>query len=631
MSVFSGKGGLNGTVLESDFTGPQPSRYVPRPKGQEEPVNRLASTPSLYGSENGPVARDGGPLPPAGQHAMAGPMQHGYTANTGGPRPPYGGPGGFPNGGPAAGPLSSGSFTGAPLSSSIFAGSPGYAGGAPAAAGPQHQQPQYASGSIIGNGSGGSMALNPGNGGGVMPHNANVPLTASTMGPVNPGPQYLQSTGSSGIPGGASYYAPSSGTPSMAGNSVYGGGPPPPQPHSAYGGPPPPRPYGPSYATGSAYSGPQPLRAASSRVEEGQSSRMQTAGKLALGALAAGAVAYSVHELVDDGDSEDERRRRRAQDAAERQRRETEARRRREEEEEKRREDHERWRIAEDERHRLESVYSQQQQQAMQPQAGYASSVFGAPQSVYAPSVHGRRRADSAASSHHSSLDGGFRPPAPFGRPPYSYDPNDVRFVDPSRSSEASPTPETYPELRHTLNDTVVKIGTVLALRHRVTSRFLRTDRSHSTQSGSNQQLVYAHRRNPAADDWWQVLPANQDVPIPGSIVSYGSQIRLRHLGTGRHLHSHYRFIESRAGQNEVSAYGDQTLSDENDHWVVERWGDGAYGQTWRSTEPVVLRHYVSGMALHSHGIMLRDDVQSVTCHGPGSSDNDEWRVVLAD
>ncbi|KAJ2050511.1 hypothetical protein GGH13_008764, partial [Coemansia sp. S155-1] len=335
--------------------------------------------------------------------------------------------------------------------------------------------------------------------------------------------------------------------------------------------------------------------------EEPASSRVNTAGKIALGALAAGAVAYGVHEFVEQREEDEEKRRlaiaaaRRQQEEAERMRRENEARRRREEEEDKRREDHERWRREEDERHRQETVYGQ---------VGYAPSA-------YAPSAYGRPRADSS-SSHHSrgSDQGGFRPPAPFGRPPYSYDPNDVRFVDPSRSSENSATPETYPELRQTPSDTVIKIGTVLALKHLATGRLLRTDRSHSTASGSNQQLVYASRRNPADDDWWQVLPANQDVPVPGSIVSYGTQIRLRHINTGRHLHSHFGFT---AGQNEVTAYGDQTLSDENDHWVVERWGDGGYAQTWKSTDAIVLRHYVSGMALHSHELMLRDDVQSVT------------------
>ncbi|KAJ1963827.1 hypothetical protein GGI12_001821, partial [Dipsacomyces acuminosporus] len=66
-----------------------------------------------------------------------------------------------------------------------------------------------------------------------------------------------------------------------------------------------------------------------------------------------------------------------------------------------------------------------------------------------------------------------------------------------------------------------------------------------------------------------------------------------------------------------------------NDHWVIERWGDGAYGETWNANDVIVLRHYVSGMALHSHDIQISEDVQSVTCFGPGGEENDKWRVKL--
>ncbi|KAJ1991391.1 hypothetical protein GGI25_001709 [Coemansia spiralis] len=354
--------------------------------------------------------------------------------------------------------------------------------------------------------------------------------------------------------------------------------------------------------------------------------RMGTAGKLALGALAAGAVAYGVHELVDHS-SDEEKENRKRHELVERQRREAEARRRREEEEIRRHEDYERWRREEDER----------RQQQMMNQAAFVPA-FGPMSGRQTPAPQPqplRHRAESVSSyhshhSHHSSYsnDGAFVPPAPFGRPPYSFNPNDLRYADPSRSSENSPTPQIYPELRQSPSDPVIKIGTVIALKHIMTGRFLHSDRSHSTQTGSNQQLVFGHRRNADTNDWWQVLPANQDVPVPGSIVTYGTQLRLRHMETGRHLHSHYNY-KDRMGNNEVTAFGDQTVSDEYDHWLIERWGDGGYGSTWKSTDTVVLRHYVSGMALHSHDVMLRDDVQSVVCTGNGASENARWRVSL--
>ncbi|KAJ1890629.1 hypothetical protein LPJ66_007360 [Kickxella alabastrina] len=382
---------------------------------------------------------------------------------------------------------------------------------------------------------------------------------------------------------------------------------------------------------------------------------MNKAGKYALGALAAGAVAYGVHELIDGGLSEDDKKpNRKRMEEKEKVRREQEARMRREDEERKRREDHEKWRRNEEEKRRQDLVFqsqqfpSQHQPQTFQSQQFHSQQYHSQPPgsaipkpmhtpygSVYGSVYNGgdgtfRRRSESITSSSHSHMDDGiFHPPAPFGHAPYTYNQKDVRNPDPSRSSENSVTPETYPELRQNPSDTKIKIGTVLSLKHMLTGRFLHSDRSHSTQSGSNQQLVYANKWTTGEADWWQVVPANGDVPVPGSIVAYGTQIRLRHVDTGRHLHSHYGFVDPLTGQNEVTCFGDQTLSDENDHWVLERWGDGAYGSTVRSTDTLVLRHYVSGMTLHSHDVLLREDVQSVTCFGSGRDDNNKWRIVL--
>ncbi|KAJ1991390.1 hypothetical protein GGI25_001708 [Coemansia spiralis] len=314
----------------------------------------------------------------------------------------------------------------------------------------------------------------------------------------------------------------------------------------------------------------------------------KTAGMAALGAAAIGAAAYGVHEYRENKEEEEKR----------------------EEEEKHRREEEER-RRHEEEKRRHE-----------QQQGSYGGGWTSPGQ-------------DSGYNQHYQSPppaqyggQGGFQPPVPMGRPPYSFDQNDVRNADPSRSSENSPTPRQYPQLRHNDGDTVLKIGSIIALKHNMTGRFLHSDRSHGTQTGSNQQLVFGYHWNPDSNDWWQVLPANHDVPVPGSVVSYGTQIRLRHVETGRHLHSHYNFHD-KSGQNEVTGYGDESFSDENDHWIIERWGDGGYGSTWSAQDVVVLRHYVSGMTLHSHEILLSEDVQSVTCFGPGREENDKWRVHL--
>ncbi|KAJ2455071.1 hypothetical protein GGF42_003488 [Coemansia sp. RSA 2424] len=670
MNVYNNNNDRAESVVESEFSsGPQPSRYVPKPSS-DAGDNRMAATPSLYSAEN--VARSTqqqqqqqqqqqpaihvvGPSPQQ-SYASAGPQQQQAYQNSG-----Y-----------ASGPAT----IARPSPNASFASN----GGGGMSMGPQPQTQQthlqyHPTSAMLSNAS-----IMPASGMGLSQGTIAYGGPVAAPLPHGHGHHYAHAGGSAE----GAYYAPSSGTPSHAsipqvraggggGNSsaqysdtggipaAYNAQPPPRAqtsfsassyaPPSTYAATAGPQLQQPSYAApGSAYGGtsyggpapPPPRQQPMARENSPPSSRVNTAGKIALGALAAGAVAYGVHEFVEQHEEDEERRRlaiaaaRRQQEDAERQRRENDARRRREDEGERRREDHDRWRRDEDERHRQDAVYGQQQSRPASTLA-YGQQQPG---SVYVggggyAGGGGRPRADSI-SSHNSrasdpSAGSGFRPPAPFGRPPYSFMQDDVRFVDPSRSSHASATPETYPELRQPPSDTVIKIGTVLALKHLATGRLLRSDRSHSTASGSNQQLVYASRRNPADDDWWQVLPANQDVPVPGSIVSYGTQIRLRHINSGRHLHSHYAFVEGRSGQNEATAYGDQTLSDENDHWVVERWGDGGYSHTWRATDCVVLRHYVSGMALHSHDIMLRDDVQSVTCHGPGSDENDKWKVVLAD
>ncbi|KAJ2776814.1 hypothetical protein H4R18_005470 [Coemansia javaensis] len=446
-------------------------------------------------------------------------------------------------------------------------------------------------------------------------------------------------------------------------------------------------PSGPSHAAGGGtgpFSRPPPSMVTSMSDDgSGSHSRMATVGKMALGALAAAGAVYGAHTLMEGSEDDKKKkkeellRRKRIED--ERARRENEARRHRESEERRRREEHERRQREDEERYTqsvlLQSQHSQSQAHiAPQPQPlhpnqqvyhnpgqplhqsqpqlyphSHHSYPLGGQQS-YAPSVHSfaasahqqselfssahslaaRRRSDSFDSaSRHSHSSDGFQPPAPFGRPPYTFSPRDVRRPDPTRSSERSATAETYPQLRQKPDDTKIKIGTILALKHIATGRHLRTDRSHSTQSGSNHQLVYAHQWSPGEADEWQVLPANTDTPVPGALVAYGTQIRLRHLETGRHLHSHYGFADPLLGQNEVVAFGDQANSDENDHWVVERWGDGAYGQTWRLTDPIVLRHYVSGMVLRCHDLQAAGDIFPVTCTGSGNNENDKWRVVL--
>lgn len=113
---------------------------------------------------------------------------------------------------------------------------------------------------------------------------------------------------------------------------------------------------------------------------------------------------------------------------------------------------------------------------------------------------------------------------------------------------------------------------------------------SHSAAwpEGSNQQQVTGYPFAGDPNNLWLVKPAKrvwthsesqdtEQITAQGDdtgIVKYGDRVRLQHLGTGRHLHSHLVSppLSDKDHQWEVSAYGDggDAHSDVNDNWVVQ-------------------------------------------------------------
>jgi len=208
-----------------------------------------------------------------------------------------------------------------------------------------------------------------------------------------------------------------------------------------------------------------------------------------------------------------------------------------------------------------------------------------------------------------------------------SYQTGASHNFDSSRCSKNSATPHAYPLIPHHAGDFIVKIGSRIALKHNMTGRFLRCDTRFQSET-SGQILVTAQRWNIEDDDWWQVLPANGDVFAPGIPVEYGQMIRLRHVKTRMHLHSHLGHSLKGSSQQEITAYGGEMESDDNDHWIVTPFNGGAGGQ-WNGNDVIVLRHKVTNQALHSHTELLSNDVQEVTCYGAGYEENDKWRVFF--
>lgn len=55
-----------------------------------------------------------------------------------------------------------------------------------------------------------------------------------------------------------------------------------------------------------------------------------------------------------------------------------------------------------------------------------------------------------------------------------------------------------------------------------------------------------------------------------GNEVGFDDKIRLRHVPTGRHLHSHEGFESPITAQQEVTGFGGAEESDENDVWELK-------------------------------------------------------------
>lgn len=122
----------------------------------------------------------------------------------------------------------------------------------------------------------------------------------------------------------------------------------------------------------------------------------------------------------------------------------------------------------------------------------------------------------------------------------------------------------------------------------------------------------------------------------PATPVRYGTAFRLRHLMTGRALHSHpHNWAHpGGSGQQQVTCYGG---GDYNDEWRV-KGADAASpaprpGGVVRSGDVVRLEHVATRRNLHSHGGFPSPATgqQEVSCFGTdGVGDgNDDWRVEV--
>ncbi|KAF8207022.1 glycosyltransferase family 39 protein [Mycena galopus ATCC 62051] len=136
----------------------------------------------------------------------------------------------------------------------------------------------------------------------------------------------------------------------------------------------------------------------------------------------------------------------------------------------------------------------------------------------------------------------------------------------------------------------------------------------HVYPAGSGQQQVtcYHHKDN---NNEWDILPLWEEPPYnpqgPIRFLKHGDIIRLSHFMTTRNLHSHTVPAPVTKLNHEVSCYGNSTIGDIHDYWVVEvvddalRGGKANVDHIHALTTRLRFKHEVLGCYLRSGTAML--------------------------
>jgi dolichyl-phosphate-mannose-protein mannosyltransferase len=125
---------------------------------------------------------------------------------------------------------------------------------------------------------------------------------------------------------------------------------------------------------------------------------------------------------------------------------------------------------------------------------------------------------------------------------------------------------------------------------------------------------------------------------MPLAYITPGTRIKLRHMVTQKHLHSHdvRPPVSDVEFQNEVSAYGMAGFAgDANDDWFVEiDHGDKSDKESSKRLRTIRttfrLRHALTGCYLFSHKVKLPDwgfEQQEVTCNKNAVKANSLWFI----
>jgi dolichyl-phosphate-mannose-protein mannosyltransferase len=131
---------------------------------------------------------------------------------------------------------------------------------------------------------------------------------------------------------------------------------------------------------------------------------------------------------------------------------------------------------------------------------------------------------------------------------------------------------------------------------------------------GSNQQQVTCYHYKDENNNW-VILPRWDEPEInPNGEIRYlqpNDVVRLSHVSTTRNLHSHAVAAPVTKLNNEVSCYGNSTVGDHHDYWVVEVVDDlrlGSHSQIDRIhtlTTRIRFRHQTLGCYLRAANAVL--------------------------
>ena len=158
--------------------------------------------------------------------------------------------------------------------------------------------------------------------------------------------------------------------------------------------------------------------------------------------------------------------------------------------------------------------------------------------------------------------------------------------------------------------------GDTITLRHVNTGKYLHSHKS-KYPNGSRQQQVTCFGGVPSG---WLVCGQHGNIlQVPGVPLTTGTVFRLQHVKTKRNLHSH-NIKSAVSKQQEVSCFGEWGLGDTNCNWRL-----GFSGGL------IKLIHVNTGKSLHSHELnypLWGDRQQEVTCSAANDS-NDLWEFAV--